>query len=463
MISETEIAKFSYEEAPKRVTDKLPGPKTQKILDEAQEYETPTRMSVLFGPLVLDEGRGATVKDPDGNIYIDAIAGVAVASVGRVNPKVVEAIREQSAKLMHTGSVFNTRGVELAKRMSEIMPEGLRGHCFTNFAQSGSAAVETAIKYARAITGRSQIIAFEGAYHGVWCGSLALTSRHRFRHGWGPLIPEVHHMPYGYCYRCFAGLEYPSCELACAKYLDYKLNTSGTGTGDVAAVFVEPIQAEGGYTPPPPEFLGMVKVACEKAGALLVCDEIQCGAGRSGKLWASEHYGVVPDILIFGKGIGSDMPIAGVVVHEKYRDKLPMASQPNTFEQNAVVSAAVLANIDILTDKDMDLVGRAAQVGEEMMNRLAEAAKDIPIIGDVRGKGFMIGIELVEDKESRKPFGNIPSVLGKGLERGVILVPCGRDDNVLRFMPSLVISRAHFNKVVDIVLDILAEEAKSVK
>ena len=460
MISEAEIAKLSYEEAPKRVTDKLPGPKAQKILDEAQKYETPTRMSLFMGPLVLDEARGATVKDPDGNIFIDTIAGVAVSSVGRVNPRIVEVVKEQAAKLMHSGTVTNARGVELAKKVSGIMPEGLRGKCFTNFTQGGSDAVETAIKYARAITGKSQIIAFEGGYHGVWCGSLALTSRHRFQHGWGPLIPGVHHMPYGYCYRCFAGLKYPSCELACAKYLDYKLNTAGTGAGDVAAIFVEPIQAEGGYTPPPPEFLGIVKAACEKAGALFVADEIQAGAGRTGKMWACEHYGIVPDILLFGKGIGCDMPMAGVTVHEKYRDKLPMATQPNTFEQNAVSSAVASANIDILTDKDMDLIGRAAVVGEEMKNRFIEAAKDIKIIGDVRGKGFMIGVELVDDRETRKPFSNIPSILGKGIERGIILVPCGRDDNVLRFMPSLVISRAHFNKAIDIVLDILREEAK---
>lgn len=462
MISEAEIAELSYPEAPKRVTEAFPGPKAQKILAEASKYETPTRMS-LRSPLVLDEARGATVKDPDGNIFIDIVAGVAVSSVGRVNPRVVEAVIKQTSKLMHSGSVVNTRGVELAKKISDIMPEGLRGHCFVNFVQGGGDAVETAIKYVRAITGKSQIIAFEGAYHGVWCGALALTSKQYFRGGWGPLIPGVFHMPYAYCYRCFAGLEYPSCEVACAKYLDYKLNTAGTGAGDVAAVFVEPIQAEGGYTPPPPEFLGMVKAACEKAGVLLVADEIQSGAGRSGKMWAVEHYGVAPDVLIFGKGIGGDMPMAGVVVHEKFRDKLPQARQPNTFEQNAVSCAVASANIDILADKDMDLIGRAAKVGEEMKSRFVEAAKDIEIIGDVRGKGFMLGVEVVQNRKTKEPFKNMDNILARCLEQGVVLMTCGRDDNVLRFMPSLVVSKAHFNKAADIVLDILEEEARSVK
>jgi len=459
MISEKDLEKLSYAEAPVTVTENMFGPKTQQVLGKAHKYLSPTRISVVNRRVDV-EARGATVKDPDGNVFIDAIAGTAVSSVGRAHPKVVEAIQMQAEKVMHGGSTINTQYVELGKRISDIMPEGLRDNCFTAFLQSGSAAIETAIKYVRAITGKSQIIAFEGAYHGIGCGSLALTTRDEFRTPFGPLIPGVIHMPYAYCYRCFIGMNYPDCKLACAKYFDYKLNTLGTGADDVAAVFIEPIQAEGGYCPPPPEFLGMIKEACDKKGILLVADEIQCGAGRTGKMWASEHYGVVPDMIVFAKGIGCDAPVAGVTVHDKYREKLPIASQPNTFEGNALSSTIALTNIDILTDQDMALIERANDLGEEIKNRFIEAAEEISIIGEVRGKGLMIGIELVEDRETRKPLGNMVPILKGCGERGVAIAPCGRDTNVLRIMPALVISRSLMNKAVDIILDVLKEESK---
>lgn len=462
MISEKDIAKLSYQDAPKIITDEIPGPKAQEVLNEERRYETPTWISVM-SPLVWDEALGATVKDVDGNIFIDIIAGVAVTSVGRTNPKVVEAVRSQSAKLMHSGTAAHPKAAELAKKIAGIMPGDMRDQCFTCFTQSGSAAIETAIKYARVITGKSQILAFEGGYHGIWCGSLALTTKADFRAGFGPLIPGVIHMPYAYCYRCFADLEYPGCKMACAKYFDYKINTPSTGADDVAAIFVEPIQGEGGYVDPPPEFLGMLKAACDKKGILFVADEIQSGAGRTGKMWAIEHYGVVPDILVFGKGIGGDAPLAGVAVHDKFREKLPMASQPNTFEKNALSCAIALTNIDLLTDRDVDLIGRAAVIGEEMKSRLIKVAKDISIIGEVRGKGLMIGIELVRGKEGREPISNISNIIKKARDRGVVLAPCGRSRNTLRLMPALVISKALFNKATDIILDVLEEEANLAK
>lgn len=462
MISEKGIAKFSYEEAPRIVTDRIPGPKAQEILKESLRYQARTRPAIM-SPLVLDEALGATIKDVDGNIFVDAGGGVAVSSVGRNNPKVVEAIRSQSTKLMHCGHGTSPRAVELAKKMANIMPGGLRNNCFTCFTQSGSAAIDTAIKYARAITGKSKIIAFEGAYHGVLCGSLALTTNPAYRTGFGPLIPGVIHMPYAYCYRCFANLEYPSCGLACAEYFDNKVNTSGTGADDVAAVFIEPVQGEGGYVDPPPEFLRMIKAACDKKGILFVVDEIQSGAGRTGKMWAIEHAGVVPEMLVFGKGIGGDAPMAGVTVREDLHDKLPVASHANTFSDNAVSCVVASTNIDILTDENTDLIGRAAKVGQEMKDRLIEAAKDLSIIGEVRGKGFMIGVELVKNKKTREPISSVPDILKKALERGIVLLPCGRTYASLRICPSLVISKAQFTKVIDVMLDVLEEEAKLVK
>ena len=402
---------------------------------------------------------GATIKDPDGNLYIDITAGVAVNAVGRRHPRVVKAIEEQLGKLMHAIDITNTCRIELAKKVSGIMPEGLRGHCVSYFAQGGSGAVETAIKFARRMTGRSQIVAFHGAYHGVWCGSGSLTTGDQYRQGYGPFMTGVIHVPYAYCYRCCFNMEYPSCGVQCAKYVDYVLNTPYTAADDVAALIVEAQQGEGGYLVPPPEYLQMLKEACEKHGALFIADEVQAGTGRSGKMWAIEHSGVVPDMLIWGKGMGGDLPMAGVTFRDDLADKIPDGSQPNTFAGNALSAAVCMSNIDILTENNSDLINRVGQVGEEIKERLQEGAKKTRIIGDVRGRGLMIGIELVKDKETREPFDDdmMEEVRFGMLNRGVIMVPCGRYGNVLRFMPPLTITREYCNKATDILLDVVKD------
>jgi len=456
MISEQELAKLSYPDAPKMVTDKVPGPKTQEALGDSVKFESMARGAGRF-PCVFDEGMGATIKDPDRNLYIDITAGVAVNAVGRRHPRVVKAIEEQLGKLMHAIDITNTQRIELAKKVSGIMPEGLRGHCVSYFAQGGSGAVETAIKFARRITGRSQIVAFHGAYHGVWCGSGSLTTGDQYRQGYGPFMTGVIHVPYAYCYRCCFNMEYPGCGVQCAKYVDYVLNTPYTAADDVAALIVEAQQGEGGYLAPPPEYLQMLKEACEKHGALFIADEVQAGTGRSGKMWAIEHSGVVPDMLTWGKGMGGDLPMAGVTFRDDLADKIPDSSQPNTFAGNALSAAVCMTNIDILTENNSDLIKRAGQVGEDIKERLQEGAKETRIIGDVRGRGLMIGIELVEDKETKEPLDgdSMGEVIFGTLNRGVIMVPCGRHGNVLRFMPPLTITREYCNKATDILLDVI--------
>jgi len=457
MISEEELAKLSYPDAPKIVT-KIPGPKSQKIIGDVPKYESLARPGGAAPP-VFDEGMGATIKDPDGNIFIDMAAGVAVNAVGRRHPKVVQAIEEQLTKLMHAAEAVNTRRAELAKKISSIMPEGLRGNCVSYFTQSGSGAVETAIKFARHVTGRSQIVAFHGAYHGVWCGSGALTTGDRYHYGFGPLIPYVIHVPYAYCYRCCFGLEYPTCDLQCAKYVDYVLNTPYTAADDVAALIVEAQQGEGGYLAPPPEYFKILKKACEKHGALFIADEVQAGAGRSGKMWSIEHSDVVPDMLTWGKGMGGDLPMAGLTFRADFADKLVEASQPGTFAGNALSAVVCMTNIDILTDKNYDLIGRAAQLGKETKARLQEGANNSRIIGDVRGRGLFIGVELVKDKKTKEPIDGsvMRKILSELLNRGVIMVPCGRYGTVLRFMPPLIITKEYLEKATDILLSICKE------
>jgi 4-aminobutyrate aminotransferase len=457
MISESELAQLSYSEAPKMVT-RVPGPKVQKLMTESAKYEALTRGGGN-NPLIMEEGKGATVKDADGNIFIDMAAGVAVNAVGRGHPEVLETIRRQSSLIMHTTDVTNPRRIELAKRVSGIMPAGLRGNCHTAFAQSGSGAVETAIKFARTYTGRTQFIAFHGAYHGVWMGSAALTTGFRYRHGWGPMMPGVIHAPYAYCYRCAYNLTYPDCDCQCAKYIDYILNTPYTAADDVAAIIVESQQGEGGYVVPPPEFFQMIKQAAQKYGALYIADEVQSGAGRTGKMWAIEHSRVAPDMLTWGKGMGGDIPMAGVTFISDINSSLVEGSQPGTFAGNALACAVCLTNIDLITDPKMDLLGRAAQLGAEIKGMFQEAAKTVKAIGDVRGNGLMIGVEVVADRKSKEPLAPDISneIAAKLLNKGVIMTPCGRYGNVFRFMPPLTVPRDMAVKASAILIDILKQ------
>jgi 4-aminobutyrate aminotransferase len=458
MISEKELAKLSYAEAPKIVTKSIPGPKTQAYLEGSFDAESMARGGGKF-PFVFSEGRGATVKDPDGNVMIDITAGVAVNSVGRCHPRVIEAMQKQMGSLMHASDISNVRRTELAQKVAGIMPQGLRNNCITYFTQGGSGAVETAIKFVRKITGRTQIAAFHGAYHGVWCGCNSLTTGDQYRKGYGPFIPGVIHLPYPYCYRCCFGLEYPSCKLQCAQYVDYVLNTPYTGADDVGALIIEAQQGEGGYLPPPAGYLEIVKKACEKHGALYISDEVQAGAGRTGKMWCIEHSEVQPDMITWGKGMGGDVPMAGLTIRKDLVQKIEDHSQPNTFAGNAMTSVACMTNIDIITENDNALIKRAAELGEEIKNMIKEGAKDTRVIGDVRGRGLMIGIEMVEDKETREPLNSdaVGGIIMGMLNRGMLMVPCGRYGNVFRFMPPLVLTREHAVKAVEILLDVARE------
>ena len=457
MISEAELKELSFPDAPQMVTP-VPGPKVKALMEESAKYEAFTRGGADF-PVILEHGKGSTAKDADGNLYIDMAAGVAVNAVGRGHPKVLEAIRRQSGAIMHTTDITNPKRIELAKKVSGVMPEGLRGNCHTSFFQAGSDAVETAIKFARRHTGRSQIIAFQGAYHGVWCGTSALTTGYNYRHGWGPLIAGVTHVPYAYCYRCAFNMTYPACEMQCAKYVDYVLNTPYTGMDDVAAVIVESEQGEGGYVAPPPEFFQIIKQACEKYGCLYIADEVQSGAGRTGKMWCIVYAGVVPDILTWGKGMGGDLPMAGITYRADMEKSLSPGSQPSTFAGNAMSCEVCMTNIDLITDPEMDLLGRAVVLGGEIKDRLTEAMRTVKCIGEVRGRGLMIGCEVVADRETKAPLegAKVGEIAMRLLNNGVLMTPCGRNANVFRFMPPLTIPREYALKATDMMIEILKD------
>lgn len=452
MISEQELEALSLPGAPRMMSNALPGVKATAAIELSRRYESMARGGGDT-PLVFDQGFGVTVKDPDGNLFIDLSAGVGVNSVGRCNPEVVKTINEQAQRLMHGSDISNSRRSELAQRIAQIMPDGLRDNCITYFTQSGSDAVESALKFTKRVTGRHQIIAFHGAYHGVWNGSNALTTGNQYRSGYGPFMGGVIHAPYPYAYRFPFDTSRKSAERIAGEYVDYLLNTKYTAADDVAAVIVESLQGEGGYVPPAPEFFQLLRAACDKSGTLLIVDEVQSGAGRTGKMWAIEHAGVKPDGLLFGKGMGGDLPMAGFVLRADLAKKIPAMSQPNTFAANALSAAVCLKNIELLQDPKLDLINRAHLLGNEVMQRIRDA--NSPRIGEVRGRGLMIGLEMVEDQKSRAPLSpdRMGQILGRAFGNGVILVPCGRNGNVIRIMPSLTISRSYLFKAVDILME----------
>lgn len=446
---EDQLQALHFPDAPKMLSGPYPGPRAREALELSARTESMARGGGRM-PLVMDRALGATFQDPDGNTFVDLSAGVGVSSVGRCHPKVLEAMRQQSEVLMHALEINSTRRTELAVKMSEIAPDGLRQNCNTFFTQSGSDAMEAAVKFAKRITGRHQVLAFHGGYHGVWHASGALTTGTAYRKGYGPFMGGVIHAPYPYAYRFPFDTTHKSAELIAAEYVDYLLNTPYTAADDVAAVIVEPVQGEGGYVPPAPEFLQRLRQACDRCGALLIVDEVQSGAGRTGKMWAVEHSGVQPDMLTFGKGIGGDMPMAGLIMRSDLAAQIPDGSVPNTFAANSVSAAVALTNIAILQDPALQLMARAEQLGAEAQERIRGYGS--PLVGEVRGLGLMIGVELVEDQTTREPLGRekIGRLMGYLLDHGVLMVPCGRYSNVMRVMPSLTITRSLFFKGLDV-------------
>lgn len=446
---EPELESLSFADAPRMVSSQFPGPRTLESLALSERTESMARGGGR-APVVMDKAFGVTFKDPDGNTYIDLSAGVGVSSVGRCHPRVQAAMREQSESLMHAMDLGSTRRTELAAKISEIMPEGLRGNCISYFTQGGSDALEAAVKFARRITGRHQIVAFHGAYHGIWQASGALTTGTAYRKGYGPFMAGVIHAPYPYAYRFPFDTTHKSAEQIAGEYVDYLLNSPYTGADDVAAVIVEPVQGEGGYVPPAPEFLQLLRKACDKSGALLIVDEVQAGAGRTGRMWAVEHSGVKPDMLTFGKGIGGDMPMAGLAMRSDLALQIPEGSAPNTFAANSISAAVALTNIAILQDSRLDLINRAAQIGLEAQERIRSF--NSPFVGEVRGRGLMIGIELVDDQATKAPLSRarMDQLMGYVMSHGVLMIPCGRNGNVMRVMPSLTIPRKLLMRALDV-------------
>jgi 4-aminobutyrate aminotransferase len=424
--------------APK-IKTALPGPKAKAIVERDHQFTAPAYGRVY--PLVVERAEGMVVEDVDGNRFLDFMAGIAVASTGHSHPRVVKAIEEQARKFLHIcGSDYYYEPMAaLAEKLSQLTPgAGPKKVFFTN---SGTETVEAAIKLARYHTKRQHLIAFHGAFHGRTLGSLSLTaSRASHRAYFGPLIPGVHHVPYG------------SSGPECMSVLEKTIFRHEVRPEEVAAIFVEPIQGEGGYIVPPRDFLPALQDICRKHGMLLVVDEIQSGFGRTGKMFASEHWGVEPDILCAAKGIASGMPLGAMIARAEI-STWTRSTHGSTFGGNPVACAAALATIQLIEE---GLMANAAAVGDYLKERLTALRARHAVIGDVRGLGLMIGVDLERAGGSHAPDGKLrDEAMQRCFEKGLLLLSCG--ESTLRFCPPLIVNREEVDTAVQIFDTVLGE------
>ena len=421
----------------------LPGPKAASLIERDAAVLSPSYTRAY--PLVVERGEGALITDVDGNRFLDCNAGIAVVAAGHAHPRVVRAIQEQAAKLIHmSGTDFYYENmVVLAEKLAALAPGG--GPRRVYFGNSGTEAIECAIKLARYHSGRDKFIAFLGSFHGRTLGALALTgSKYVQRARMGPLMPGVTHIPYANCYRCDYGKQVETCAVECVKVLEDRIFKTIVPAQEVAAIVVEPVQGEGGYVVPPQKFFDELRLVAERHGILLVSDEVQSGMGRTGKMWASEHFKVSPDILAAAKGIASGMPLSATVARAEVMQWKP-GSHASTFGGNPVSIAASLATIELL---ERELLDNAARIGAHMRNRMAEWPRRFPHVGQVRGLGLMIGVELVRDRQTRERAPDLrDKIVDQAFERGLLLLGCG--ETTIRISPPLVLTRDQADFCVD--------------
>jgi 4-aminobutyrate aminotransferase len=430
-----------------------PGPRAQAILDRDRRVVSPSYPRCA--PFVMSKGSGAVVEDVDGNVYLDCCAGIATTSTGHSHPDVVRAIADQAQRYLHISTDFYHEGqVALGEVMAEITPvSGARGAARTFFSNSGTEAVEAAIKLARYHTKRPNIIAFLGSFHGRTMGALSLTSsRSVQRRGFGVMMPGVFHAPYPNPYRNALGASADECAAASLEYIEKQLLVHLVAPDEVAAIVVEPIQGEGGYVVPPKGFLDALSKLARTHGMLLVADEVQSGVGRTGKMFAVEHEGVTPDIIVVAKAIASGLPMGLTVASDSVMD-WPSGAHSNTFGGNPVACAAALATLKLVRGS---LCANAADVGGFLLERLRGLAERHPIVGDVRGKGLMIGIELVRDRATKtRAIAERDALIMAAFRRGLLLLAAGQ--NSIRISPPLVITKDQAQIAVDLLDESLSE------
>ena len=435
------------------IRTELPGPKARALVERDSRVVSPSYPRDY--PFVMSHGRGAEVWDVDGNRFLDFAAGIAVCSTGHCHPHVVASIKEAAERFLHISSDYWHEGqVRLAERVAGIAPFGEPAMSF--FCQSGTESVEAALKLARHVTGRPRFLGFLGGFHGRTMGSLAFTSsKYTQQKGFFPTMPGVTLVPYPNPYRpLFAGEDQGRAVL---DYVENVLFAGAVPAAEVAAVLVEPIQGEGGYIVPPPSFLPGLRALCDRHGILLIADEVQSGIGRTGKMFACEHWGIAPDVVTLAKGLGSGLPIGMVVAKKRVMERWTKGAHGNTFGGNPICCAAALATLDLV---EGGYVKNADDVGRYFRRRLRELMERHPVIGEVRGKGMMIGMELVKDRASKAPAKELcDAVVTRAFHNGLLLLSCGT--STVRFMPPLLATRELADEAVALVDASLSEAAGS--
>jgi 4-aminobutyrate aminotransferase len=422
----------------------LPGPKAIALIDRDKKVMSPSYPRGY--PFVMDHGKGAEVWDVDGNRFLDFMAGIAVTSTGHSHPKVVKAIQEQAEKFIHISSDFyHSKWIELAEKMNEIAP--FKEEAVSFMSNSGAESVESAMKLARFYTGRSQFIAFLGGFHGRTLGAVTLTaSKPHYHRGFFPLANGITHVPFPDPYRPVlnirTGEDYGN---AVIRYIEEEVFARTIPPEDVAGIILEPIQGEGGYVVPPASFFPALRELCTKHKILLIADEVQAGVGRTGKWWSIEHFGVEPDIITVAKGIASGMPL-GITVARKSIFTWGKGAHGNTYGGNPIACAAALATLDLVENEYM---ANAREVGQYTMDALDEIMARHPSIGDVRGKGLMIGVEFVKDRQTKEPAKHLAErVSDIAFEYGLLTLTCGR--SVIRVAPPLCITKTEIDESLEI-------------
>lgn len=430
-----------------KIRTKLPGPKAQQVLAGDARYISPSYTRSY--PLVAKSGRGVMVEDVDGNEFLDFSSGIAVVSTGHCHPEVVAAIRQQAGELIHmSGTDFYYENmITLAERLAKTAP--MSGPVRVYYGNSGTEAVEAAMKLARYHTKRQGIIAFYGAFHGRTMGALSLTaSKVQQRRRFFPLVPGVEHVPFPYLYRRPQGMSEAQYLKECVSFIEDRVFKTVMPPEECAAIFIEPIQGEGGYVPAPREYMQELRRICDQHGILLIADEVQCGAGRTGKWWAIQHTGVEPDMVTVAKGIASGMPLGITIARAEIMDWVP-GSHASTFGGNPVCIEAALATMNVLEREGM---ANAAKVGDHIMRRARRWTEIHPMVGDVRGLGLMIGIEIVKNKETRATaHDERDRIVDLAFQRGLLFLGAG--ENTIRVAPPLIVSREQ----ADIALDVLED------
>jgi 4-aminobutyrate aminotransferase len=439
-----------------RLLTALPGPKAKVIVERDAKFMSPSFTRDY--PLVAKTGHGAMVEDVDGNVFLDFAAGIAVCSTGHCHPKVVEAIQKQAGELIHmSGTDFYYEGLPLlAERLGKTAPGSEGKKVF--FTNSGTEAIEGAVKLARYTTKRDKMIAFYGCFHGRTMGSLSLTaSKSTQRKGFGALLGGVEHIPYPYAYRCALGHTPETCGAEILETLENQIFKRLFDPTEVAGIIIEPIQGEGGYVPAPKFFLQELRRICTQHGIMLITDEVQSGMGRTGKWWAFEHAGIEPDIITSAKGIASGMPLGAIIAKSSVMNWKP-GSHGTTFGGNPVCLAASLATMDLI---EGGLMENARKMGEYIFQRTGDWTNKFKIVGDVRGKGLMVGIEFVRDQRTKERAGDLRNaIVDSAFHRGLLVLGAG--ENSLRLSPPLLVDEEQADFAMKTLEACIREAEKSV-